>query len=54
MMMKWGRKMNKTDLGIFLMQAQVLARSDNPLDHIIAREMISKLIEDNPEEGEDS
>jgi hypothetical protein len=46
--------MNKTDLGIFLMQAQVLARSDNPLDHIIAREMIAKLIEDNPEEGEDS
>jgi len=31
-----------------------LARSDNPLDHIIAREMIAKLIEDNSGEEENS
>lgn len=36
--------MNKEDLGKTLLQAQLLARSDNPLDHIIAREMIAKLI----------
>jgi hypothetical protein len=36
--------MNKTELGLTLMQAQILARSENPLDHIIAREMIAKLI----------
>jgi len=36
--------MNKTDLSQTLMYAQILARSDNPLDHVIAREMISSLI----------
>jgi hypothetical protein len=36
--------MNKTELGLTLLQAQILARSNNPLDHIIAREMIAKLI----------
>ena len=36
--------MNKTELGLTLLQAQILARSENPLDHIIAREMIAKLI----------
>lgn len=46
--------MNKTDLGLTLLQAQVLARSENPLDHIIAREMIAKLIEHNIEEDENS
>lgn len=37
-------KMNKTELSNILLQAQVLARSENPLDHVIAREMIAKLI----------
>lgn len=37
-------RMNKTDLSQTLMYAQMLARSDNPLDHVIAREMIAKLI----------
>jgi hypothetical protein len=46
--------MNKTDLGLTLLQAQVLARSDNPVDHIIAREMIAKLIEHNIDEEENS
>jgi hypothetical protein len=36
--------MNKTELGQILLQAQILARSDNPLDHVIAREMIAKII----------
>lgn len=36
--------MNKEDLGKTLLQAQILARSDNPLDHAIAREMIARLI----------
>jgi hypothetical protein len=36
--------MNKTELGQVLLQAQILARSDNPLDHVIAREMIASLI----------
>jgi hypothetical protein len=36
--------MNKADLSNTLMYAQVLARSDNPLDHVIAREMIASLI----------
>jgi hypothetical protein len=42
--------MNKTELSNILLQAQLLARSDNPLDHVIARELIAKLIpqdEDN-------
>lgn len=42
--------MNKTELSNILLQAQLLARSDSPLDHVIAREMIAKLIpqdEDN-------
>lgn len=36
--------MNRTELSNVLLQAQLLARSDNPLDHVIAREMIAKLI----------
>lgn len=36
--------MNKAELSNVLLQAQLLARSDNPLDHVIAREMIAKLI----------
>ena len=36
--------MNKTELSNVLLQAQMLARSDNPLDHVIAREMIAQLI----------
>ena len=36
--------MNKTELSNVLLQAQLLARSENPLDHVIAREMIAKLI----------
>lgn len=36
--------MNKTELSQTLLYAQMLARSDNPLDHVIAREMISSLI----------
>ena len=36
--------MNKEDLSKTLMYAQMLARSDNPLDHVIAREMIAQLI----------
>jgi hypothetical protein len=42
--------MNNQDLSQTLMYAQVLARSDNPLDHVIAREMIARIIpqdEDN-------
>lgn len=42
--------MNKTDLSQTLMYAQVLARSDNPLDHVIAREMIANLIKVDEEE----
>ena len=42
--------MNKTDLSQTLMYAQVLARSDNPLDHVIAREMIASLIKVDEEE----
>ena len=38
-------KMNKTELSNILLQAQLLARSENVLDHVIAREMIAKLIE---------
>jgi hypothetical protein len=36
--------MNKIELGNILLQAQLLARSENVLDHVIAREMIAKLI----------
>jgi hypothetical protein len=36
--------MNKTELSNILLQAQLLARSENVLDHVIAREMIAKLI----------
>ena len=38
-------KMNKEELGMILFQAQALARSENPLDHVIARELIAQLIE---------
>ena len=41
--------MNNQDLSMTLMYAQALARSDNPLDHVIAREMIAKLIKQNEE-----
>ena len=37
--------MNKIELSNILLQAQLLARSENVLDHVIAREMIAKLIE---------
>ena len=36
--------MNKTELSNVLLQAQLLARSENVLDHVIAREMIAQLI----------
>lgn len=42
--------MNNTDLSQTLMYAQILARSDNPLDHVIAREMIANLIKADEEE----
>ncbi len=41
--------MNKTELSNILLQAQLLARSDNPLDHVIARELIAKLIPQDEE-----
>lgn len=41
--------MNKTELSNVLLQAQLLARSENPLDHVIAREMIAKLIPQDEE-----
>jgi len=41
--------MNKAELSHILLQAQILARSDNPLDHVIAREMIARLIPQDEE-----
>lgn len=35
------------ELSKTLFTAQALARSENPLDHVIAREMIARLIEKN-------
>jgi hypothetical protein len=38
---------DRAELSKILYDAQILARSDNPIDHVIAREMIAKLIEHN-------
>lgn len=38
---------DRSELSKILYDAQILARSDNPIDHVIAREMIAKLIEHN-------